>query len=136
MDYEKKYKEALAKARNIVNSINVGLIGKDSFEAVFPELIESEDERIKKAIIERIQNWGLNSFGNITKEEALSWLEKQGEQKTTISDEALREGILKFGITQYQIDNWLKKHINVVEQKPADKIEPKFHEGEWVVIKQ
>ena len=62
-------------------------------------------------------------------------LEKQGEQKPIISDDALREGIAHFGITQYQIDNWLKKYVDVERQgkkKSADKVEPKFHEGEWI----
>ena len=45
---------------------------------------------------------------------------EQEEQKPTISDEAIRDGVVNFGITQYQIDNWLKKHINIVEQKPAE----------------
>lgn len=43
---------------------------------------------------------------------------KLKEQKPVISDDAIREGVVHFGITQYQINNWLKKHINVVEQKP------------------
>lgn len=46
--------------------------------------------------------------------------EKQGEQNPVISEDALREGIAHFGITQYQIDNWLKKYVDVekqVEQK-------------------
>lgn len=46
--------------------------------------------------------------------------EKQKEQKPIISEDAIREGVAHFGITQYQIDNWLKKHINVVEQNPAE----------------
>ena len=45
---------------------------------------------------------------------------KVKEQKPVISDEAIREGVAHFGITQYQIDYWLKKHINVVEQQPAE----------------
>ena len=83
-DYEKKYKEALEKARNIVNSINVGLIGKDSFEVVFPELKESEDERNKRTLKEflnAILGTGAKTYlGNWNKEDLInwiSWLEKQ-----------------------------------------------------------
>lgn len=43
-----------------------------------PELRESEDERIRKAIIYNLSN--LNIIYNATKEECLSWLEKQKEQ--------------------------------------------------------
>lgn len=50
MDYEKKYKEALALARSYYD--------KDSMNAfldtIFPELRESEDERIRKEMIEAI----------------------------------------------------------------------------------
>ena len=137
----KRYDEALTKARNIVNSINVGLIGKDSFEAVFPELRESNDERIRKAIVKMISDIDGGSpfekYG-IIKKEALAWLEKQGEQKPVISNDALREGIAHFGITQYQIDNWLKKYVDVEkqgEQQPTDKAEPKFKVGDWIVYK-
>jgi hypothetical protein len=84
----KRYDEALTKARNIVNSINVGLIGKDSFEAVFPELRESEDERIRKWLIKdmgrRLSCW---TSTEVTKEQVLAWLEKQGEQKPAWSEE-------------------------------------------------
>jgi len=49
----------------------------------FPELCESKDERIRKALIEHFR-WNvqqiLNDFDN---KEVLAWLEKQGEQKTT-----------------------------------------------------
>lgn len=54
MNYEKKYKEALEKAREIIKDYeNRGLkdilfYAKEDFEAIFPELQESEDERISK----------------------------------------------------------------------------------------
>lgn len=106
----KAYDEALKKAKAIVNSINVGLIGKDSFEAVFPELKESEnkgeneskDEKIRKELISHFcsirNNCGKDWYGYDIND-VISWLEKQGEQK------------------------------------PADKIEPKFkiEKGKWYV---
>jgi hypothetical protein len=107
-------------------------------------------------------------------QEGVDWLEQQGEQKPIISNNALREGIAHFGITQYQIDNWLKKYIDVEkqgkqklpieklpfemktpeeslgvdsdtyskivneciydEQKPTDKVEPKFKQGDWIIF--
>lgn len=57
------------------------------------------------------------------------WVEKQGKQKSIISNDALREGIAHFGITQYQIDNWLKKYVDVEKQggqKPVSDWMPKF----------
>jgi len=77
MDYEKKYKEALERARVIHK------LAKDgsnpiwyNYEEIFPELAESEDERIIKTIHEYIKNrnWMLNGP---TQDEVLAWLEKQ-----------------------------------------------------------
>lgn len=83
MDYEKKYKEALALARSYYD--------KDSMNAfldtIFPELRESEDERIRKEIIDY-----LNSRVATAEETELlyfkrwiAYLEKQKEQKPVLS---------------------------------------------------
>ena len=56
------------------------------------------------SIIKRLYNYRIKEFEN------------QGEQKPVISDDGLREGIAHFGITQYQIDNWLKKYVDVEKQ--------------------
>lgn len=37
------------------------------------------------------------------------------------------------GISKEQMLAWLEKQG---EQKPIDKVEPKFHEGEWITIKE
>ena len=51
---------------------------------LFPELAESEDERIRKGIIKSIID--LNSdwleLHGVTKEDAIAWLEKKGETST------------------------------------------------------
>ena len=59
-------------------------------EIIFPELKESEDERIRKELIQYIKNWKANIQGKAypylwssDKEECdklLAWLEKQGKQ--------------------------------------------------------
>lgn len=54
---------------------------KATLERIFPELKESEDERIRKDIIEMLRNWA--SVHYITKEqfsERMAWLEKQGKK--------------------------------------------------------
>ena len=50
-------------------------------ESLFPELKESEDEKIRKWLIDwaKAVNWS-EQF-TVTKEQVLAWLEKQGEQK-------------------------------------------------------
>jgi len=125
----KAYDKALEKARTIVNSINVGLIGKDSFEAVFPELKESEDERIRKKLISyfsAVKGFSTLEYNyGITNEEAVDWLKKQGDK-----DKLIKElGEYKVKYTQETLGQYLEKQG---EHKSADKVEPKFHEGEWV----
>ena len=88
------------------------------------ELKESEDERIRKGIIRNLEYLMDRAEGFVKDElkERIAWLEKQ--QKPVISDDALRKGIAHFGITQYQIDNWLKKYVDVEkqsEQKPTER---------------
>ena len=74
MNYEQKYKETLERAKTLYENAN-GLIKKRWLEQVFPELKESEDERIRKELIEFVKSRG--GF----KQEYIAWLEKQGEQK-------------------------------------------------------
>ena len=87
------------------------------------ELKESEDERIRQIILRCCYDWdkGRSSCVAIEDVPAIrAYLERLKEQKPVISDEAIRDGVVHFGITQYQIDNWLKKHINVIDPQPAE----------------
>jgi hypothetical protein len=74
MDYEKKYKEALNKAKDMLSNKEVR---RENIEYLFPELKENEDERIRKELIGFLLNIP-NS--NYTCEEMALWLEKQGVQ--------------------------------------------------------
>lgn len=82
MNYEKKYLEALEKARQFSEHP----LQEDSssiVEYIFPELKESEDERIRKALI-RFHKSTIDVDG-IKGEDIIAWLEKQGEKdKVTI----------------------------------------------------
>lgn len=107
-----------------------GQISQDVAEKYFPELKESEDKRIKKNLIDLIYKVYINTryITCVEHEDMLAWLEKQGEQKPVISNDALREGIAHFGITQYQIDNWLKKYVDVEKQGEQSKEATYTHE--------
>lgn len=76
MDYEEKYNAALERAKEYHDNGGAPLI----LEVVFPELKESEDEKMRKSIIYALQNGGFYSSDKT--DEAIAWLEKQGEQKT------------------------------------------------------
>lgn len=134
MDYEKKYKEALEKVKGLLKDQEMALHAREKLANVFPELKESEDERIRKEFIAFIKKRD-RSGCDYDYDKWLAWLEKQGEQKPVISNDAIREGIAHFGITQYQIDNWLKKYVDVEkqgEQKSAWSEEDEVELGEII----
>ncbi len=83
MDYETKYKEALNLVMDCVPDKN-GFIHVRP-EDIFPELKESEDERIRRILIEAVtqvlQDQYCSNRG-VAKEKVVAWLEKQGESYT------------------------------------------------------
>jgi len=91
MDYEKRYKESLERAKAILCNLGEGASSIRDIETIFPELAESEDERIRKALVKQ--------FGGCIKDEEFchtgftyaeitAWLKKQKEpeDKGEISD--------------------------------------------------
>ena len=81
MDYEKAYKDALGRARKMMNSKRSVVIGKQALETIFPELREGEDESIRKSIADCVSLMGEDddvfSNHNVTKVQVLAWLKKQ-----------------------------------------------------------
>ena len=77
MDYEKKYKEALERAKEELGSNS---FERGSIEYIFPELQESEENRIKREIVNYIHE-GAAIKGEKIPTEWIDWLEKQSEQK-------------------------------------------------------
>lgn len=71
MDYKDKLK--LAK-----EALDSGSYDKETIEYIFPELAESEDEKIRKELIEFVKSRG--GF----KQEYIAWLEKQGKEDSSI----------------------------------------------------
>lgn len=92
----KAYDEALERAKNLrKDAIDMGEnIRAKQCEIIFPELKESEDERIRKGIIcgmNALKDQKKETFAAIPIDDCVAWLEKQHE-----------------------------------------KVEPKFHEGDWI----
>ena len=75
MNYEKKYKEALERAKQFSEKPyledSAGIV-----EYIFPELKESEDDRIRKNIIATIHLYYGEPLDDEAKE-MIAWLEKQ-----------------------------------------------------------
>ena len=104
MDYEKAYKEA----QKWIESIYPDLRHEQQMEAeaFFPELKESEDEKIKKTLIHYVENWKtynpnspFDDYAVYTSDRdecdrILAWLEKQGTSYTKKDvDDAYVEGM-------------------------------------------
>ena len=89
-------------------------------ESLFPELKQDKDKEIRKALLNYLTKmWGncQDDICGIHVEDAIAWLEKQGEQKTTWSEEdtANHHNIMYFLNTNRITDNerecaiqWLK----------------------------
>ena len=110
-DYEKKYKNALEKAKSMIDDLRQGedILAVSDLEEMFPELKESEDERIRKALI-RFHKSTIDVDG-IKGDDIIAWLEKQGESYTKKDvDDAYLKGIS-------DAKNELEKQC---EQKPFD----------------
>lgn len=95
--------------RNYPHVTESGSQFETALRLLIPELKESEDERIRKRIIHALHGDVLE-MSEI--KEAVAWLEKQGEKGT----------------------NGNEREIPFSEQKTADKVEPKFRAGVWVVL--
>ena len=154
---------------------------KATLERIFPELKESEDERIRKDILQFVKNWLKGEFPKYTTNEEecnamITWLEEQRYSEFELENEYWRgyddgkkqgkkkptdkvEPIFNVGdkiqylkgcgtiMTIEKIENGEYIFANnmghtiiesgnewyLVEQKPTDKIDPKFKEGDWIV---
>jgi hypothetical protein len=80
-----------------------GIVTQEAAEKYFPELKESEDERIKKELIlfftERAKHTEDSTFNGLSSKEIIAWLEKQGEQKP---DESKGMNLVEEKMTPFQ----------------------------------
>lgn len=146
---------------------------REALETLIPELTESEDEKIRKRLLEYFKSFTSETFFNgVPTNDAIAWLEKQGEQNYKIikgknyfcvktHNYAGVEWIR--GTKYYASDNYTlvnqgceyycpeyskEEHNNLFEevkcdcynekqreQKPDDKIEPKFKVGQTIIYK-
>lgn len=104
------YDEALEKARKLCAYPTTKSFISD-LQGLFPELKESEDERIVK----EYDSW-------------IAWLEKQGKQGKDILEDAILDG---------NEDGLIAETIRYKNEKQAeqklDKVEPKFKVGDWII---
>ena len=133
-----KEKEVLKLAKEIMEkdpSLTKWILTK------FPELEESEDERVRKALInifKKYQNPKFhldpNKWEGLEIPKILAWLEKQGKNNMGISEATKKEleDNLNKALEKETPESW-NKFLD--EQKPTDKVEPKFkvEKDKWYV---
>ena len=123
MDYKQKYEDALSKAKEIYTREDATDGGKKILESMFPELKETEDERIRRNIINFL-TYGV-SIADLAslrdREECIAWLEKQTEQKPAISDETINEMVTRYSDTPQEGNQNFGFPVNCMIRERIDK---------------
>jgi len=106
----KAYDEALERAKKLHEDCD-GKPVLGWYEYIFPELAESEDEKIRKWLIGLLSELQYHLCGDEREmgNKALAWVEKQCEQKP------------------FDYEN-----ANIQQKDFAPKVEPKFKVGDWI----
>ena len=73
----KRYDEAVERAKDCLKDGTITNTAIDYISTIFPELKESEDEKIRKTIIDFVNEYGDKFFSTLAKGNAIAWLEKQ-----------------------------------------------------------
>lgn len=138
MDYEKKYKEALVRAKESMKDGGISSNTITYLESIFPELCESDDEKIRKKIIDYFRgSVGLGvAIGGVSVKDIVSWLEKQCEQKPvewseedekyfniliSLINNPSSDGIFDYHqINKSAFNNWLKSLKDRYTWKPSE----------------
>ena len=133
----KRYDEAIKRANELNYVSDKDSLQRKTVEHIFPELKESEDDRIRKAIkygLDHVFTNNTTVFG-VTKEQCLTWLEKQGNPtviipKFRVGDEIKTSNEESLTITKIDEKGYWSEDLficnfddadkwKLVEQKPA-----------------
>ena len=117
------YDEALERLKGLIEGTREDrcTIVEEDIIDIFPELKESDDERIKKELIDAINGlWANDSipmpFSLKRKDSWIAWLEKQAPKSKTALDKAIED----------EVDAWVEKQD---ERKPINTFKAK----DWYV---
>lgn len=145
---EEKYNAAIKQARKELKTCgNLDCDAARQIFRLFPELKESEDDKIRKELIQYLNDYPNLPNGHYCRDDFFTWLEKQGEKSNSVYDEKLSE-ILGIVMRRYindpsipyterekvsmEIIPYVERLEKQGEQKSADKIKPKFKVGDWI----
>ena len=124
MDYKEKYEEAFERAKDIYNDDPNSSTARAVCEQIFPELEESEDEKIRKEILNVIHQLDDNTTicgRNYDFQKWISWLEKQGELVNSLS-----KGLDN---AHERIDGLIQKNNSLIEQLEKQGEQPNPYSG-------
>jgi len=118
----KRYDEAIERAKGVIEQNPLMEYLKKGIEYIFPELKESDDEKIRKELVNFFSDKDESDYEGLhPRTEIIAWLEKQGEHanfrnKIQICDKVTRneDGVL---VNLSQLNRVAKKKG---EQKPAE----------------
>ena len=120
MNYEKKYKEAFERAKKELNTC-----GSQDCDAarqifrLFPELKESEDEKMRRELIAYFRNNSVSiKWSGLDVKKVIEWLEKQKYTQRDV-DDAYLKGICdaKHELEkQGEHDNWAEELNNRIKE--------------------
>ena len=108
----KAYDEALLILKSKINNNKDHVLYENDVIEIFPELKESEDEKIRKDLIQWIDEFPDTIWRGHYKKDVIDWLEKQGEQKPAWGeeDEKMVKDIIAAidSLYYHAMVNWLK----------------------------
>lgn len=140
MDYEKKYNEALNDMRAIYPNLKGD--AKLAVEHAFPELAESEDERIRKKLYCTVLGTPDDSewFHDVSKDSILAYLEKQKEPAEWSAGDGkalmyLHE-LISWGYvgkfmdaqTAHDMRKWVNEHLRPHCKPSEEQEEPEYYQ--------
>ena len=116
----KAYDKAVEIAKSKIKNNKDHVLYEDDIIEIFPELKESEDERVRRDIIRYLKKTSPAIGENI--EKMLAWLEKQGEQKSEEEVDNLHTYLYGEQNPADEVGNYDHKKVLqtiINEQKPA-----------------
>lgn len=119
----KKVKDLISRCKNDTDRRTM-IYRVEDIETLFPELAESKNEKIRKAIISgmtALKDQGRETFASIPINDCITWLEKQAEKKP----------ILDFKAKDWYVSKVDGKIHNIYHS--VDKVKPIFKVGDWLV---
>lgn len=124
----KAYDKAIEKIKYVMEHGVSPTLNKEDLQDIFPELRESEDERIANAIRRHLDTEkserNLTGYFGVTYDEAVSWLEKQGNKPQVDGFDAELNTLLKKyeHLPKEELAECLSFYIGVIQDIQRAKI--------------